>query len=266
MNVKGLASRFQHSRLSERDVVSQGVSSLVDVIERAHRRVGRGLAVPPQASAQHPAPMTDGYEAEDAYDAEVATFSAHLAAVEAVVHPAARRHLAGGRAAVTAQRRRARRLERTMRLIEGRFYGDTYALDMNLEQLQGDLKEQAKIYARSELELARRLDAALTSAQRAELIERFAAALKKAPSRPHPYMPHPRVLARPILRACSLWDHALDVMDNRRVPGPPARRRKRALSLWDQYVLGAPRFEEEQQDSAAASPPDAPSSTGPRTR
>jgi hypothetical protein len=268
MSVRDLALRFHHNRPEDPDVGSEGSESvsLVDVFERAHRRIGRGLAVPPQASSQHLAPTMDGHDAEDAYDAEVATFSGHLAAVEAVVHPVARRHLPGGRAAVTAQRRRARRLERTMRLIEGRFYGDTHAVDMDLEGLQSELKQQAKVYARSELDLARRLDATLTSPQRSDLVERVAAAVKKAPTRPHPYTPHPRLLAGPILRACSAWDRALDVMDNRTAPGRAARRRPAALSLWGQYVLGTPTFEEEQQDTTPAVPADAPRPTGPRTR
>lgn len=259
--MRDLAMPFHHRHPDEADLTEGATSepSVVDAIERAHRRVWRGVARPPQSSAWHVAAMVDGHDAEDAYDAEVATLSAHLAAVEAVLHPAARRHLAGGRADVAALRRRGRHLERVMRLIEGHFYGDTYAIDLDLQRLQRELKEQAKAYGRSELELARRLDAALAPTQRSELTERFGAALKKAPTRPHPYTPHPRGLARPLLRACSVWDHALDVMDNRRVPGKPARRRSRALSRWDHYFLGTPEFDDEPQDTAPTPPAEAAS-------
>lgn len=258
---EGPIMRVRHHHQDRPGVAPAGAQpeSLLDVIERAHRAVRHGLGLPPERlSAAHPVPRMDGRDAEDAYDAEVATLSEHLGAVEAVVHPVARRRLAQGHAAVTAQRRRARHLEQLMRLIEGRWHGDTYAMDMDVEQLQSELAGQVETYAEAELELARDLDAALSSAQRGQLVTHLAVAMKHAPTRPHPYLAHPRGLAGPMMRVFSAWDRALDVMDNRKVPGPPPPRRTKPLSLWDRYFLGSAGFEEQPSAPPATLPPTGP--------
>lgn len=216
-------------------------ASLLEFLAEPHSQIQRALGFAPEAAASTAAKM-DRYDAEDVYDAEVAALSAHLGAVEAVVHPAARHHLAGGHRIVAYQRRRARRLERLMRLIEGSLYGDVHAADMDVGRLQRDLRHQIEAYVESERDLARRLDDAMTLPQRRELVHHLAAAMTHAPTRPHPYIPHPRGLAGLVLRACSLWDRVLDVMDNRKVPGVPARRRSNPLSRWDRYVVGVPRY------------------------
>src|SRR3954462_14445125 len=109
--------------------------SLFEMIKRAHGAVQTSIGLVPAAGAASPFPVLDGYDAEDAYDGEVATLSGHLAAVEAVLYPVARKRLGGGRAEVAAQQRLSRRIERLMRLIEGHFYGDVHAIDLRVEQL-----------------------------------------------------------------------------------------------------------------------------------
>jgi hypothetical protein len=245
---------------TQRDAaVVEMTPSLLEVIDRAHARVWQGLGLPPHATLGHLTPLMDGYDTEDAYDAEVATLSAHLATVEAVVHPAARRRMADGRTVVAAQRRHARHLEQLMRLIEGRFYGDTHSRGMDVDRLQDILMRDVAAYIHAERDLVGRLDATLTSRQRKSLVEHYSAALSNAPTRPHPYVPHPRGLAGTTFRMCAVWDRALDLMDNRIVPGPPARRRTTPLSRWGSYLLGSPQFEETPRsapaDAAAARQP-----------
>jgi hypothetical protein len=196
----------------------------------------------------------DGYDTEDAYDAEVATLSGHLAAVEAVLYPVARRRLDGGRAEVAAQQRLSRRIERLMRLIEGHFYGEIHAIDFSVETMQTELAQLVEASRRSELDLARRLDATLTAAQRRAVAGDFAAAMKHAPTRPHPYTPHARGLAGVAFQLCSLWDRVFDVMDNRNVPGQTPQRRVRPPTLWGRYVL-TPSFEESTDDGPQPPPP-----------
>jgi hypothetical protein len=229
----------------QRDAVTgEQVPPLLEVIDGAHARIWQGLGLPPHATPGHLAPAMDKYDAEDAYDAEVATLSAHLATVEAVVHPVARRRLADARTVVTLQRRQARHLEQLMRLIEGRFYGDTHSGGLDVDRLQDVLMRDVAAYIHAERELVERLDATLTAQQRTVLVERYLAALRNAPTRPHPYVPHPRGLAGATFRMCVVWDRALDLMDNRIVPGAPARRRTRPMSRWGGYLLGSPQFEE----------------------
>jgi hypothetical protein len=136
-----------------------------------------------------------------------------------------------------------------MRLVEGRVHGDSHAAGADVDALQEELAERLERYAAIELELAGRLDSVLTPSQRRSLVSRFVAAGRHAPTRPHPYTPHPRGLARLMLRVDSFWDRALDVMDNRVVPGQARKRRSGPLSLWDRYFL-APQFDDSPEAAA----------------
>jgi hypothetical protein len=237
--------RLRRRSKTQRDAdVRQANPSLLEMIDSAHAGVWQGLGLPPHATPGHLAPAMDKYDAEDAYDAEVATLSAHLATVEAVVHPVARRRMADARAVVAAQRRQGRRLEQLMRLIEGRFYGDTHSGALDVDRLQDALMRDVAAYIHAEREMVGRLDATLTAQQRDALVHRYTAAMRFAPTRPHPYVPHPRLLAGATFRMCAVWDRAMDVMDNRIVPGQSARRRTRPVSRWGGYMLGSPQFEE----------------------
>jgi hypothetical protein len=248
-----LRSRHHHDESGDQAIGSPTVS-LSDLTNRAHRSVRTSIAlVPPSGAASHVRVM-DGYDTEDAYDAEVATLSGHLAAVEAVLYPVARKRLDGGRAEVAAQQRLSRRIERLMRLIEAHFYGEVHAIDFDVEPLQRQLAQLVEVSRQSELDLARRLDATLTAAQRRVVAADFAAAMRHAPTRPHPYTPHARGVAGFAFRVCSLWDRAFDVMDNRTVPGQTLRRRVRPPTLWGRYVL-APSFQESTDDGPQTRPP-----------
>jgi hypothetical protein len=253
MNGRMLRSRHHHDGSGDQASGSPAVS-VSDLIKRAHRSVRTSISHVPASGSASLVRVMDGYEQEDAYDAEVATLSGHLAAVEAVLYPVARRSLDGGRAEVAAQQRLSRRIERLMRLIEGHFYGEVHAIDMRVEPLQRRLAQLVEDSRRSELDLARRLDATLTAAQRHAVAEDFAAAMKHAPTRPHPYTPHARGLAGFAFQVCSLWDRAFDVMDNRIVPGQTPQRRLRPPTLWGGYVL-APSFEESTGEGPQAPPP-----------
>ena len=254
-----LRSRRHHDGSGDQANGSATVS-LSDMIKRAHGTVRTSIALIPAADTASHVRVMDGYDTEDAYDGEVATLSGHLAAVETVLYPVARRRLDGGRDEVAAQQRLSRRIERLMRLIEGHFYGEVHAIDMQVEPLQRQLAQLVDTSRRSELDLARRLDATLTTAQRRAVEEDFAAAIKHAPTRPHPYTPHTRGLARFAFHVCSVWDRAFDVMDNRHVPGPKPQRRLTPLTQWDRYVL-APSFQESTQGGPQPPPPTSPGSS-----
>jgi hypothetical protein len=248
--------RSRHHQDGPGDAAGEPLSaSLSDMIERAHGAVKASVGSTAGFGGKSPARLMDGHEAEDMYDAEVATLGGHLAAVEVVLFPVARHRLPGGRGIVAQQQRLTRRIERLMRLIEGRCYGDVYAIDMKVEQLQRDLAQLVDFSRQSDRELAGRLDTTLTTAERLAVTERFAAAMAHPPTRAHPYVPHSRGLAWLVFRACSLWDRALDVMDNRKVPGEQPRRRRKTLTLWDRYVL-APSFDETPSDDLPKRPPE----------
>ena len=121
-----LRSRRRHDDGSGDQANGSATVSLSEMIKRAHGRVRTSIALIPAVDTASHVRVMDGYDTEDAYDAEVATLSGHLAAVEAVLYPVARRRLDGGRDEVAAQQRLSRRIERLMRLIEGqKWHGTT---------------------------------------------------------------------------------------------------------------------------------------------
>jgi hypothetical protein len=210
---------------------------LAQVVDRAHRAI-RALAAPPQGTGG------TAVRPGDAYDTEVATISAHLAAMESVVNPVARRRLPDGHAVVATQLRLARRIERLMRAMEGRVHGDNIAMPMSLRDAQRDLAEMIDSYLDAEADLARRLDEVLDDGRRRSLVHAFRTAMERAPTRPHPYTPHVRGMSRLTHRLCYVWDAAFDVMDNRVVPAMRPPRRLSPLNSWGRYLLGNPGFDE----------------------
>lgn len=213
--------------------------TVTEVIDRVHREIlnRAGSAGVPQGGP-------DPHRSLELYDAELEALSRDLATVEAVLYPAARRHLPRGNAVVSSQLRRARRIERAMRLLENRLYGEVHAQDLSARDLQKDLSDILVDHLRAERELATRLDEVLDLASRERLAHTVARALRHAPTRPHPYVPHIRGLARLVFRVCSSVDAAMDVMDARILPSrEPARRRRTRHPLLDSYVLGSPSFE-----------------------
>ena len=220
----GKASRRHHGNAEQAPLPDVTLSQ---TISQAQEAVRAGLGARPGRPRDQ---FYDDHDTEAAYDAEVATVSGHLGVVEAVIHPAARRRLPRARATVAEQRARARRIERLMRLIEGRFHGDSHADGSDVLSLQRDLLEHVDAYSASERALVQRLDDVLSAEHRRALVARFDAAMADPPTRPHPFAPHPRGFARLVMRACTLWDHVMDEMDNRPVD-TSARRTPSATAV-----------------------------------
>jgi hypothetical protein len=175
----------------------------------------------------------------------LATTSGHLAAAEEILYPAARRRLPDGRDRVTAQMHLSRQLERVLRDIEGSLYGDVFVADAARAGLWDEAARLLAQHAESEQELVTTLAEVLDTDEQRKVGESFAAAVERAPTRPHPYSPHSAVLGRVSNRLWSLADRAMDTMDNRSVPHKPAPPPAPSDSRWGQYVLGQPAFDEE---------------------
>jgi hypothetical protein len=214
------------------------VRTVADAMTQAHGEIRTRAEI---SRAREAAPTARQVEA---YDAEISTLSGYLAVVEAVVYPVARRRVPGGHALVAAQLRAARRIERQMRLVQGRLYGDQASVALPVEDLQRDLTRLVSAYLDTEMTLAERLDTALPPEHRERLATAATTSLTHAPTRPHPYTPHFRGAAKLMLGVCSVWDRAFDVMDNRIVPALRPPRRLRPLNSWDRYLLGRPDFDE----------------------
>ena len=178
------------------------------------------------------------------YDTCLATLSRHLAAVQDVLYPAVRRHqLPEGEAWVADQVHLARHIERVMRAIEGSLYGEVHDLWLSHQQMWDELIRLLDDHDRAEEEAVAALAQRLTPEQQESFGAAFAGAVRRAPTRPHPYSPHSHALGRLSNRMWSLADRAMDEMDGRVIPHEPPKPPS-PKTLWGQYLLGQPMIEE----------------------
>jgi hypothetical protein len=178
-----------------------------------------------------------------AVDAFLGVESRHLAAVEDVLYPAIRRRLPDGRARARAHAREARALERMMRRLFEAMYGEVHEVYARKDELLADTEAWFDIHSRAEEDVAAAVEQTLPAPQRSALADAYERHLERAPTRPHPYLPHASGLGRLARRLWSVADRAQDVMDNRLVPWgkrrpPPVKPE----SLLSQYLTGQPRF------------------------
>ena len=177
-----------------------------------------------------------------ACDTFLATLSRHIAAVEDVVYPAARRRLPSGPRQVAQHVRLARGLEVTMRALEASFYGDSYAPSGSRTVLWRRMDRLLALHVDAEVALLEALVPELEPAEQHALAERFEKAVVHGPTRPHPHSPHSSWLSPVQHRFWAVADRAMDVMDSRVIPVRPRRPRGRPGSLLTQYLSGTPTF------------------------
>ena len=70
------------------------------------------------------------------------------------------------------------------------------------------------------------------------LADGYLEAFVKAPTRPHPHLPHHGVAGGIAFRVDAVRDHLLDTMDGRHVPLPRQAREPRTSGRWSSYLLG----------------------------
>lgn len=143
--------------------------------------------------------------------------STHLATVDRVVHPVAQRALPDGPQVVRVQRRRAADIVRAVWTLEhaltgdGRVGGSVTAVVQRLAELVRD-------HSATEDELVARMGDVLPDAMMSLLHHRYADAVRKAPTRPHPVTARRPVVAAALFRVEGILDRARDVMDSRHAP------------------------------------------------
>jgi hypothetical protein len=228
--------------------------TLMTLVEAAHQDAAHLIELSRAGSDTEGQP-SDPRQALHASDAAVAAVSAHLSAMEGVVYPEMARRVVGGRARVADLGRLARRCSSVMRGIEQYIQGDLNRPAESVAQLREDLAVLMAEHGALEDELLRELAETLSDDERKDLLDRFADAMRHAPTRPHPHIGHSRVFGGSLAaRLVGHWDHLLDVMDAREVAGTPVRAPAPA-GLWGWYLLGRPT----QSPAAAPSESAAPS-------
>jgi hypothetical protein len=183
----------------------------------------------------------------DAPLAAVVWLSAHLAAVARTISPAAR-SLGESPAAVTEIRRRDLELERMLRVAERRHSGDALAAGLDAERLRDVLVDRLDRHAETEHARLAALAGSLSREEQAALATRYLDALAKAPTRPHPHLPHAGVAGAVAFRVEAMRDHVHDTLDGRHVPLPRAPRVMARPGRWGSYLLG--RMQASEDDAA----------------
>lgn len=164
--------------------------------------------------------------------------SAHLSAVQHVLHPA----VAGvlhDESAVAALRRSTARTEGALRLLEQSLSGDALVPDLDRGGTRASLVAATTAQTRDEQLLLDQLAEQLTQEQQHELVADYRRALEHAPTRPHPHSPHGAVLGGLAFRVNGWRDRVMDAMDGRAVPSPRPLRPPPVHSRWGDYLLGS---------------------------
>lgn len=228
-----------------------GGQTLRDSVTGAHRALQSLLE-----AAGQPPPPEDWRAPRRAMDAFVVGMCEHLGAEAGVLHPAARRHLPDGAAAVAAARGTHRALQRQMRLLEQDLWGDARAAPVDLGALRRDIDATFHEHARHDEALAGRVDGALDEDARGRALADLARAATRAPTRPHPHAPQRGPLAGPARWLAGRWDDVLDTMDVRSAADRRTPRPRKALTLWGGYLVGqAPPASREEPPPAGSSSP-----------
>ena len=162
----------------------------------------------------------------------VVWMSAHLAAVQRVLHP-----LLDG-TELHEQLQVARRLHVALRALEQHAAGDARVAGHRADDHRSHVLSLLVAHAATEQTLLERLTSSLEPRECERLAERYRQAIATGPTRPHPHLRSVGPLGPGVLRLQALRDRVLDAMDGRRVPLPRRARPQREPGRWGRYLLG----------------------------
>ena len=214
-------------------------STLELALTYEHARI-RELAEP----AHHPAAAHP--ERRHQTDWFYAIAAQHLAAAEDVLLPHVRR-LPDGGSLVTRYVGNAKELERSLRFLKGRQYGDSRMQHLRHQDVWMAVDRLLAEHEHLETMYSQQLSEQLDGSDVNTLTEALLEAEEIAPTRAHPYSPHTGMAGRIAHRMWRLADSAWDSAEGRVVPTRYHVHPKRDSAL-SHYLYGTamPQDEEEQ--------------------
>jgi hypothetical protein len=213
-------------------------STLEMALTYEHARI-RELAGP----AHHPAAAHA--ERRHQTDWFYAIAAQHLAAAEDVLLPHVRR-LPDGEDLVTRYVGNAKELERLLRFLKGRQYGDSRFMDLHPDELWQQIDRLLLRLETMETEYSQRISDHLDASDVNTLTEELLEAEEIAPTRAHPFSPHTGMAGRMAHRMWRMADNAWDSAEGRVVPIKYHVHPKRDSAL-SHYLYGTPMSEEDDQ-------------------
>ena len=217
-------------------VAAMRENTLELTIEATHRSLASRL----DEATTRARPRSRPRDAFARTDAFLAATSRHLAAVDAVLVPVARRRLDDGATRTHDYLHQARLLEMSLAQLKARLYGEAHAVHVPWRQVWSDVRRQLSRHNRLERGLVLDLADRLSPDERDQLAQAVYRSEVRGPTRPHPYTPHqgmPGLIAR---RLWALADRFWDAAEGRVIPEPvrPHPHPEKHDSLIAQYVLG----------------------------
>jgi hypothetical protein len=160
----------------------------------------------------------------------------HLAAAEDVLLPHVRR-LPDGRNLVSTYVGNARQLERSLRFLKARQYGDSRVLHLHPSDVWQVIDRLLDEHERLEAEYSRMISEELDSDGISALTDELLTAEEVAPTRAHPFSPHTGTAGRLTHRMWRVADNAWDSAEGRVVPTKYHAHPKRDSAL-SHYLRG----------------------------
>ena len=186
--------------------------------------------------AAHPlSPSRGSYPDTDTF---LASTARHLAAVSAVLVPAARRSLADGDERARAFVQQSKRLEISLGQVKAKLYGEAHAIYRTWSEVWEEARREFEAAMQMEKQLVDDLRGLLTPEEMNTLAERVYRAELRAPTRPHPFLPHRGLAGRVARRIAHGVDHFWDSTEGRMIPAPVHPHHK--AGLMTHYLLGDP--------------------------
>jgi hypothetical protein len=217
--------------------------SLAMTVEATQRSLEERLS---EALAPHHDPLRprDTYAVTDTF---IAATSRHLAAVQAVLLGPVHRTVPDGDALVHDYVQAARHLELTMALIKARLYGEAHSVHLSWSELwiraQAQLTEHNELENRIVDELIRHGDPGQVDG----LARRVFDAETRAPTRPHPRLPHTGMFSLMARKIWAVADRFWDAAEGRVIPEPVHPAPHKHDSLMAQYLVADPQFDDHAQ-------------------
>ncbi|TQK73262.1 hypothetical protein [Nocardioides sp. SLBN-35] len=214
-----------------------GADVLADTVTQTHAVLHARLR-----SAEASRPTRDRPRAAlSAADPFLASTSRHVAAANAVLAPAARRHLDQGHRRAHELALQSKRLEIALSQLKAKLYGSTFVVRRPWASIWEEVERELAATRSVELQLVAELVAATDAERRGELAEQLYRTERRVPTRPHPYLPHRGLSGRVARRVALQVDRFWDTAEGRMVPEPvrPHRGREGRIA---QYLLADPHL------------------------
>ncbi len=197
-----------------------------------------------EAMAARHSPSQGPHQARAVTDTFLGATSRHLAALDEVLLDDVRRFVPDPDELVTTYLATARDLEQTLALMKARLYGEAHAIHLSWPELWARVRGQLAEHNRLETELSERLIQYGGDGNIDRLPRRLFEAETKAPTRPHPLLPHTGPMGRVARRIWAVADRFWDAAEGRMIPDPVRPPPRRHDSLMAQYLVGDPMFDD----------------------